>query len=290
MSKKFLGSKTNLECSDFTFVGIEYCSADYLRGVELAADKVRELSERYANADGSAYPLKVYSPEEGFILKNTFIQDFGNITASTPIELRMALKKTPISSIPIFVGGDHSVTYELIRRVTREMRDEKIIVVQFDAHSDYIDEYAEYPHGSVMNETHKLEAVEKIIHFGIRGNLNSSPAITSSKKDGNIVVPYYQINACVDEVVEAIKNKAVYITFDTDFMCPAYAPATNCPEPGGPNYEETLLYLKTIIQNVGCIVGLDFVEYNPLCEGANLTGVTLVNLIMEVMSYYKDRR
>lgn len=286
MSNTFLGSKKNLVCSDFTFIGINYCSADYLEGVELAADKVRKLSGRYANADGSAYPLKVYSPEEGFILLSTAIQDLGDITAANQDELRMQLNNTPFSSIPIFVGGDHSVTYELVRRVTHGMGDRKVVVVQFDAHSDYIDEYAEYPHGSVMNETHKLDTVEKIIHFGIRGNLNCGPAITNSKNDGNIVVPYYKINNYMNEVLDAIKDKAVYITFDTDFMCPVYAPATNCPEPGGPNYEETLQYMKKIIQFSGNIVGMDFVEYNPQCEGSILTGTTIVNLIMEAMSYH----
>lgn len=286
MSNTFLGSKRNVVCSDFTFVGINYCSADYLKGVELAADKLRELSGRYANADGSTFPLKVYSPEEGFILYNTIIRDLGNITATNQNELRMGLNKISFSNVPIFVGGDHSVTYELIRRVTRDRVNRKVVVIQFDAHSDYIDEYDEYPHGSVMNETHKLDTVEKIIHFGIRGNLNCEPAITMSKNDGNIIVPYYKITNYMNEVLEAIKGKDVYITFDTDFMCPTYAPATNCIEPGGPNYEETLHYMKTIIQSSGSIVGIDFVEYNPQCEGAVLTGTTIVNLIMEAMSYH----
>lgn len=286
MSNTFLGSKNKPICSDFTFVGINYCSADYLKGVELAADKVRKLSDRYANADGSAYPLKVYSPEEGFILLNATIRDLGDITAANQDELHKKLDRISLSSIPIFVGGDHSATYEFVRRVTRDMEDRKVVVVQFDAHSDYIDEYTEYPHGSVMNEIHKLTTVERIIHFGIRGNLNCEPAITSSKNDGNIVVPYYKITDYMNEVLNAIKDRMVYITFDTDFMCPMYAPATNCPEPGGPNYEETLQYMKTIIQSSGSIVGMDFVEYNPQCEGAVLTGTTIVNLIMEAISYY----
>ena len=285
MERTFLGSKENQRCSDFSFVGINYCSANYLEGVELAADKIREFADRYSNADGSAYPLKVYSPEEGFILSKTIIQDLGNITANDQNELRMRLKNIEISGIPIFVGGDHSVTYELVRRMTSNSQ-EKVVVVQFDAHSDYIDEYAEYPHGSVMNETRKLDTIEKIIHFGIRGNLNSGPAIQKSIIDGNIVVPYYDIEKLINKVIDAIKGKTVYITFDTDFLCPAYAPATNCLEPGGPSYEETLQYMKMIIQNSGKIIGMDFVEYNPKCEGAVLTGTTIVNLIMEAMSYY----
>ncbi len=291
MRKTFLEAEKNPIYSDFTFVGINYYSADYLSGVELAADKIRELSYRYANADGSAYPLKVYSPEEGFVLAESRIKDFGNIEATSLNKLRKKLCDTPVSllSVPIFVGGDHSVTYELVRRVVQDFEDNKIVVVQFDAHSDYIDEFDEYPHGSVMNETRKLNNVERIIHFGIRGNLNSGPAISSSKKAGNIVVPYFEISKRMKEVLNAVKGKMVYITFDTDFINPAYAPATNCPEPGGPTYEETLSYMKSIIEASNIIVGMDFVEYNPTCEGAVLTGTTIVNLIMESMSYMKSK-
>lgn len=290
MTNTFLESKKDIECSDFDFIGIEYCSADYLQGVELAADNVRKLSYRYANADGSAYPLKIYSPEEGFILYNTIIRDLGNIRATSNEELRMKLENIKYNNIPVFVGGDHSVTYELIRKVTSNNKEQKIIVVQFDAHSDYIDEYAEYPHGSVMKEIHKLESVDKIIHFGIRGNLNCKPAIINSKEDGNLVVPYYKIVDYLAEVKRQIKDKSIYITFDMDFMNPIYAPATNSLEPGGPGYEETLIYLKEIIQASKNVIGLDFVEYNPKCEGAVLTGTTLVNLIMETMSYINEKK
>ena len=82
-----------------------------------------------------------------------------------------------------------------------------------------------------------------------------------------------------------LKGKNVYITFDIDFLNPAIAPATNCPEPGGPSYYETLKYLKEVISSSKKIIGVDFVEYNPTCEGSVLTGTTIVNLIMETLSY-----
>lgn len=270
---------------DFCFVGINYCSADYLLGVEKAADKVRELSFRYANADGSSLPLKVYSPEEGYILKDTRAYDLGNVCASSLEELEGKLSKLIFQTgcIPVFVGSDHSVTYKLAKRMAVD--NEEFVVLQFDAHSDFIDEYEDYPHGSVMNETCKIPQVSKIIHFGIRGNLNCEPAIELSRKKGNMVIPYVEIDKRFTNLLEYLKDKKVYITFDTDFLNPIYAPATNCPEPGGPSYEDTLKYLKEIIKSCDEIIGMDFVEYNPTCEGAVLTGTTIVNLVMETMGY-----
>lgn len=279
-----LETKPTRQC-DFCFIGIKYCSAEYLLGVEKAADKVRALSYRYANADGSSLPLKVFSPEEGYILKDAKAYDLGNVCASSLEELEDKLSKVEFQTgcVPVFVGGDHSVTYELVKRMTRDYDD--IVVVQFDAHSDYIDEYDDYPHGSVMCQTSKLERVSRIVHFGIRGNLNCGPAICKSREKGNMIIPYYDISKELNTLLEYLDGKKVYITFDTDFLNPAIAPATNCPEPGGPLYEETLRYLRSIIKSSGKIIGIDFVEYNPECEGATITGTTIVNLIMEALSY-----
>lgn len=275
---------------DFCFVGINFCSAEYLLGVEKAADKVRELSYRYANADGTSLPLKVYSPEEGYILKDLIAYDLGNVSASSLEGLDRALSKLNLQTgcIPVFVGGDHSVSYELVKKIG--FQNNEIVVIQFDAHSDFIDEFEEYPHGSVMNEISKLKQVSKIIHFGIRGNLNSGPAISESLKNGNMVIPYVEIEKRYSELLEYLGGKKVYITFDTDFLNPIYASATNCPEPGGPSYEDTIRYFKGVIQSSKEIVGMDFVEYNPTCEGAILTGTTIVNLIMEAMSYISKKK
>lgn len=286
MSDTFLGlSKKSQALNGFYFIGIEFCSAEYLLGVEKAAEVVRRLSFRYANTDGSCLPLKVYSPEEGYILKDTPVYDLGDIKANNFSELELNLLKCKIGKkcTPIFVGGDHSVTYYLIKRMTTNYKD--IVVVQFDAHSDFIDEYDDYPHGSVMNETCKLEEVTRIIHFGIRGNLNSQPAVRDSKDKGNIIIPYHKIQKKLKKLLRYLKGKNVYITFDIDFLNPAIAPATNCPEPGGPSYYETLKYLKEVISSSKKIIGVDFVEYNPTCEGSVLTGTTIVNLIMETLSY-----
>ena len=177
---------------DYTIVGINTCSAPYLKGVELGADTLRIASWRYANEDGSSLPIKVFSPERGYILQNTNLADYGNIEAKTESDLILKLSKVDFSElgIPIFIGADHSVTYYLVNRIQEERKGKGIVVLQFAAHSDYIDEFADYPHGSVMCETSRVSGVEKVIHFGLRGNLNCGPALRQSKFDGNMIVPF----------------------------------------------------------------------------------------------------
>jgi len=186
--------------------------------------------------------------------------------------------------IPIFIGSDHSVSYYLIKKILSNIN-EDIIVFQFDAHSDFIGEYDEYPHGSVMNKTSELKHVKKIIHFGLRGNLNSGPALENSRKKGNIIVPYINIQDDFYKVLNEIKNKAIYVTFDTDFLNPIVAPATDNPEPGGPVYEDAIIFIQKIIENAKIVVGMDFVEYNPKLDGSSVTSATLVNIIMESLGF-----
>lgn len=288
----FLGAqKIPYDDYNFCFIGVSFCSAGYLEGVERAANVIRKLSSRYANADGTSMPLKVYSPEEGFILKDARIVDYGTVYASTITGLEYSLREIKIRPewTPIFVGSDHSASYEFIRKIS-SIQDEDFVVLQFDAHSDYIDEYDEYPHGSVMRQVSYISKVSQIVHFGLRGNLNSGPAIKDSIDDGNLVIPYVKIEESMDKVLDAVKGKKVYITFDTDFLNPIVAPATNCPEPGGPTYEDTLKYLKKVINASKEVIGMDFVEYNPKCNGSLVTGITIVNLIMESIHFILDKK
>ncbi len=292
MRKTFLGVDTiPHDVNHFGIIGICACSAEYLCGVEKAPKKLRELSSRYANADGTSLPLKVYSPERGYILKKATIYDYGDVYATSLDDLDKQLSNMQLKTgcIPVFIGGDHSVTYQLVKKVSEVLENDDIVVVQFDAHSDFIDEYEEYPHGSVMKKVSGIQNVKKIIHFGIRGNLNSYPAIKDSIANGNIVIPYYEISKHFSNMKEYLKDKKVYITIDTDFMNPCIASATNCPEPGGPGYDEALNYILDVIEASCSIVGIDFVEYNPLCEGATLTGITIVNLIMESIGHITEK-
>ena len=106
-------SVDNTHKVDYSIVGINYCSAEYLKGVEQAADSLRKASFRYGNADGSSLPIKVFSPERGYILQNTNLADYGNIEVSSESDLILKLKNLDLSQLgtPIFIGGDHAIEY-----------------------------------------------------------------------------------------------------------------------------------------------------------------------------------
>lgn len=277
----FLNVERNMNNLDYdaTFVGIDFCSAEWLDGVQLAANKIRDISYKYSNVDGTSYPIKVYNPESGYILKNKKINDYGNIKL---LEFDGTFEK---ANLPIFVGGDHASTYYIIKKI---LNDDNITILHFDAHGDYLDEFVDCPHGSVMNEVNKLGCVNKIIHCGLHGNLNSGPGLEKSLKDGNVIITKKDLS--YSNIIHNLNyNDKIYISIDIDFFDLSIAPGTNCGEPNGFLYEEFRKILIEIIKKYN-IIGIDIVEYNPKMDISNITAILITNLIMECISAKKERQ
>lgn len=272
---------------DFLFVGLPMCSLPNLSGVELASSHIRILSQRYANNEPPIYPLKIYNPNEGYILHEAKIADFGDINDDLR-KLKLSIDKIPMKNIvPIFVGGDHSVTLPILQSIGQNS--DFVTVIHFDAHSDYLDDFDYIPHGSVMREVKKLDKIKKIVHIGLRGNLNTGPGIEQSKTEGNMIFTNIDVNYDIDyvqKIISSINCENVYISIDIDFFDPSIAPATNNPEHDGILYAKTLVLLKAICSNFK-VNGVDIVEYNPKYDIANITGLLVTSLIMELMSYIK---
>lgn len=287
MNVSFLnqGTLSMKEEYDTLFIGIDVCSMPELLGVEKASDRIRQLSQRYANINPPASPLKIYNPSEGYILGKTRVGDYGTIKSELK-ELEIRINQVPISkAVPIFVGGDHAVTYPILKSMKR--KNCNLTVIHLDAHGDYLDEYKEVPHGSVMHEANKLSYVNQIIHVGLRGNLNTGPGLEKSINQGNSIFTVNSLrcrNNFAATLISTIRNEKLYLTIDIDFFDPSIAPATNNPEHGGMLYYETLDILKVLCDRFE-VVGADIVEFNPLLDTADTTGLLVTNLIIELMSY-----
>ncbi|MBW2996180.1 arginase family protein [Candidatus Woesearchaeota archaeon] len=251
--------------------------------LEKSPDALRKLSERYSNIDGNAQPIKMYNPERGYILDGITFNDTGNIDVSSrPIEetIKKEIKKILDSnSFPLILGGDHYITFPAVSAYENE-----ITVVQLDAHSDYLNE-PNFPNGSVMRYVSKLPNVQKVIHCGLRGNLNTGPGIEDSIKDQNTVITSTELKdkgpaSLLDKIKE---NEPIYLSFDIDVLDPSIAPATNYPEPAGIDYSIARRLICDLGKK-GDVKGIDFVEYNSSFDSNNVTGIHIVNLIFEFLS------
>jgi len=184
--------------------------------------------------------------------------------------------------IPIFLGGDHSISIGIIEAVTDIFKD--ITVLHLDAHTDMRNQYQGTPlsHACIARRASELC---RVVQAGIRSS--SETEWKHLKKMGNLPVTAYRIKkdigAGTREILERITSKKVYVTVDVDCLDPSIMPATGTPEPGGLDWFELLYILKQVTKQHK-VVGFDVVELSPV-PGLHFPEFTCARLIYKMIGY-----
>ncbi len=163
-------------------------------------------------------------------------------------------------TLPVVLGGDHSISIGAIRAAVRTFDD--VTVLQIDAHADTRESYAgsRFNHACVMARARELCPV---VQVGIR----AVDADEMAALDDARVVWGHQINgpraeAGWAERAVAQLTESVYVTIDLDGFDPAFVPATGTPEPGGLDWDQVTGLLEVVAKNRR-VVGFDVVELLP---------------------------
>ncbi len=180
--------------------------------------------------------------------------------------------------IPIFIGGEHSITIDIINVLSKKY--DKLTIIHFDAHSDLRDEYNgnKYSHACSMRRCLENKNVE-IISIGIR----SSSIEEIEYKNKNVI--------WLDDLRKLsnlINNKNVYVSFDVDVFDSGLMPATGTPEPGGLNWETIISTFNSISKNSN-IIGADIVEFAPI-KNLKAYDFTIAKLIYKLIGYTHESR
>ena len=185
----------------------------------------------------------------------------------------------------ISLGAEHTVTYGFVRSFAKKFKN--ITVLQIDAHSDLRDSYNnnKYSHASVMKRIH--DDKHNLVQIGIRAQcIEESQLIKSSK---NIHTFYaHTIRNDVKWMSKALAacTENVYLTIDADGFDPSIMPAVGTAEPRGLFWEETLNFLKQVIQKKN-VIGFDVVECAPM-KGTILSEYTLAKLVYRLIGYLES--
>jgi agmatinase len=159
-----------------------------------------------------------------------------------------------------------------------------VCVLQIDAHSDLRESYHDnpYSHASVMYRIQEIGV--PLTQIGIRAQcIEESQLIKSSKHIHTFYI--HDIRKNPNWMNEALKSlgKNVYISIDADGFDPSVVPAVGTAEPNGLFWNETLDFLKLVIQKKN-IVGFDVVEIAP-AKGSILSEYTMAKLIYRLIGY-----
>jgi agmatinase len=89
-------------------------------------------------------------------------------------------------------------------------------------------------------------------------------------------------------VRERVGDRPAFLSFDIDFVDPAFAPGTGTPEVGGPTSAQALAYLRSL-------TGIDFrgfdcVEVAPVYDPAGITAWLGASVCYEMFSLHALRK
>jgi arginase len=176
---------------------------------------------------------------------------------------------------PISLGGDHSITYPIIRGFGAPFP--QVTVLQVDAHGDLYNEFEgdRYSHACPFTRILEEGLVERLVQVGVR-TMNDEQHANA----GRFGVDTIDMKRWVAGVRPKIKGP-VYLSIDMDGFDPAFAPGVSHREAGGLTAREVL----TLIQQLeGPIVGADVVEFNPGEDPAGITAPVCAKLVKEIAS------
>lgn len=191
--------------------------------------------------------------------------------------------------IPICLGGDHSITLAELRAVAR--RYGPLGLAHFDAHSDTWDEYfgRKYNHGTTFRRAIEEELLDpaRCIQVGMRGSVYAAGDYDISRKLGMQLMPDEEMRqhsmAEVARIVrERIGNGPSFLTFDVDFVDPAYTPGTGTPEVGGVTSWEALQLLRGL--RGANFVAFDIVEVLPAYDPTQITALLAASVAYEMLT------
>ncbi len=173
------------------------------------------------------------------------------------IEQAISTEVLAHGKIPLMLGGEHSITLGAVNAVKKKYPN--VSVLQFDAHTDLIDEHegTKYSHACVMRRI--MEQGIRTVQIGIR---NTNTEIANFVKNNKPLIFEAPGLPSVEKALRGL-TKNVYITFDLDAFDPSIMPSTGTPEPGGLYWHETIKFLEKISKKVN-IVGADVVELMPI--------------------------
>jgi agmatinase len=235
-----------------TLVGIPYdASSSFERG---SAEAPALIREQMASPAGNRF-----SEDLRDLGAEGVVRDAGDLTLPPTAEARAAIEEGIAKIVagggrPLALGGDHSVTYPILRGLNPSRA--PLAILHVDAHGDLYDVFEgdRYSHACPFARILEEGLASRLVQVGIR-------AQTPHQRDqaARFGVEVIDMRAWVAGRRPEIAGP-VYVSIDLDGLDPSAAPGVSHREPGGLTVREVLTLLQAL---AGPIVGGDVVELNP---------------------------
>lgn len=189
---------------------------------------------------------------------------------------------------PLTAGGDHLTSLPVLRALAK---DRPLSMIHFDSHTDLFDTYfggTRYTHGTPFRRAVEEGLLEprRVVQIGIRGTAYDSEDRDFADAVGIRVIPIEEFHArgvadVMKEAREIVGRTDTYVSYDIDFIDPAFAPGTGTPEIGGPNSYQAIQVVREL---AGVrIAGADLVEVSPPFDQTGGTAFLGASIMFELL-------
>ncbi len=190
---------------------------------------------------------------------------------------------------PLCLGGDHSMVLAELRSAAKVHG--PLALVHLDAHADVWEQYygVRYFHGTVFKRAVEEGLVDASasVQAGMRGTLYGAADEDAPGALGYDAINWVELaemtpQQYADRVRARVGARPAFLSFDIDFVDPAFAPGTGTPEVGGPTSAQALAYLRAL-------TGIDFrafdcVEVSPPYDPSGITAWLAASACHEMLS------
>ena len=188
---------------------------------------------------------------------------------------------------PLTAGGDHLCSLPILRGLA----DQPLGMIHFDSHTDLYDSY--FGGELYTNGTPFLRAIEeelldpkRVVQIGLRGTMADHEDHDFAEAVGVRCIrieEFFQrgVADVMAEAREIVGDQPIYVSYDIDFVDPAFAPGTGTPEVGGPNSFQALEVCRHLYGLD--IQGADLVEVSPPFDQTGATAFLGVSIMFELL-------
>ncbi|CAL79004.1 arginase [Bradyrhizobium sp. ORS 278] len=224
------------------------------------------------------------------------IQRWSRVLARRSYELAQT------GALPVFLGGDHSLSMGSVNGIARHCRDigRELFVLWLDAHADY-----NTPATTITANMHGMSAAFLCGEPGLDGLLGDEPrvgissaqlelfgirSIDKAEKDllrlrrvsiaDMRAIDEFGVGVLMRRVLDKVRARdgVLHVSFDVDFLDPDVAPGVGTTVPGGATYREAHLIME-LLHDSGLVCSVDIVELNPFLDDRGKTARVAVELI-----------
>ena len=303
-NQPFVGIPTFLRCdycddtatldADIAVLGVPTDEGSpFMAGSRFAPRSIREHSLRFD--PGGYYDINTDKSYLTWELQNRRIVDVGDVDVlPTNVEKTFDFITADVEAIldrgavPVIIGGDHSITYPIVRAFSEPMH-----VLHFDAHMDYAPFIHDlrFTNGHAFRHINPMPHVLSLTQIGIRSLRSAAEEFSDAKSEGSRIVTMGEIYKRGPQgFVETLpKGEKVYVSIDVDVFDMPLIPGCVSAEPNGMTYAELRDILRAIAAHMQ-VVGFDFVEVNPQLDvGTGITSYLGAHTMLEFLGAICDQ-